>query len=223
MDYEAINELLGKYLLPLITTDWKQFLLSALPSIVTIVTIVTSSVLQIKASKRESERIIAQNNHTIALEKEKEDAARRATLLNKQIDEINARYDEMLALYYPMADALCDLALCNFVEKSCCTIHSNAIKLLCLTPDHSILGQQLRDLIDYMDKHITPNISNSPKYLHDVRWRVQEIGSLISDQTLKQAMIEGAIQTEITSSRAPQDCQAVDKLASLPTGILKSR
>lgn len=200
MDYEAIDELLGKYLLPLITTDWKQFLLSALPSIVTIVTIVTSSVLQIKASKRESERVIAQNNHTIALEKEREDAARRATLLNKQIDEINARYNAMLALYYPMADALCDLALCNYVAKSCYTIHSNTIKLLGLSPDCSMLGQQLQDLLDYMDKHVTPNISNSPKYFHDVRWRVQAIGRLISDQTIKQAMLEGTIQTEITSS-----------------------
>lgn len=203
MDYEAIDELLGKYLLPLIATDWKQFLLSALPSIVTIITIVTSSVLQIKASKRESERIIAQNNHTIALEKEREDAARRATLLNKQIDEINTRYNEMLALYCPMADALCDLALCNFVEKSCCTIHSNAIKLLGLAPDCSILRQQLQDLIAYMNTHVTPNISNSPKYLHDVRWRVQAIGSLISDLTLKQALLEGTIQTEITSSQEP--------------------
>lgn len=200
MDYEAIDELLGKYLLPLIATDWKQFLLSAMPSIVTIVTIISSSVLQIIAAKRESDRINKQNEHILKLEQERECAARRAAILNKQIDEINARYNEMLSLYYAMTDALCNLALNNNVEKSCFTIHANAIKLLGLAHDCSSLSQILRSLIEYMNKHLTPNITNSPTYLHDVRCRVQEIGRLISNQTLKQSMLEGTIQTETPNS-----------------------
>lgn len=199
MDIEALDELLGKYLLPLVTTDWKQFLLSALPSIVTVVTIISSSILQSRAAKREMDRLIAQNEHALKLEKEREEAAQRSTLLNKQIDEIHSQYAKMLELYYPITDALCDLALNRNVEQACFTMRSNATKLLCLSTFCSVLESSTQNLIDYLDSDVIPNISNASSCIKDLRWRVKSLGSAISDKTLRQAMLEGTIQTEIQS------------------------
>lgn len=196
MDIDALDELLGKYLLPLITTDWKQFLLNALPSIVTVITIITSSVLQSNAAKRESERQSAQNEHTLKLERERNEYELRSKLLEKQVEEIRSRHSQMLALYHPMSDALCDLALDQNTLQACATISSNARKLLAISEPHSSLNIASYALMEYLDSHVLSDIGNAHNHFLHIRDSVAALSSAIFEESFNPAMLEETTQTE---------------------------
>lgn len=202
MDVAELRDLLVELLTPATPIGWKAFFLDALPYVVTIVTLITSTIAQSKASQRETDRLIAQNKHMLDLEELREKEAQKSLLLSKQLEEHQQNNTQRLALYSAIVDALCDLGPCQDGTAACFAIYSNAVKLLGFCRFAPNLVSPVEELIEYMEKHVLASPEQAEMHLSEIRRRIKWIGTFIIEDPLSPSSVQDIAQPDTPGMKA---------------------
>lgn len=148
MDIEALKELLNEYLVPAGTIDWMQYLLDALPYVVTIITVITTTIIQIRNSKRENERLLAQLEQQKELERIRHEEARKNAEHQSHLQANEKLRSERISAYSSLIDTLYAPYIMNDASRALRSAYAKSVKLLSLcTPE-----EKLFDAVDFVVK-----------------------------------------------------------------------
>ncbi len=107
MDMDILKELLSEYLLLVGSVDWPQFILNALPSFVAIITVITTTIIQLYNSKQESKRFREQLDQQKQLEHIRSEEQRKSILLQDQLKNEEKQRTDRITIYASLMEALC--------------------------------------------------------------------------------------------------------------------
>jgi hypothetical protein len=141
MDNEALLEMLKKllseYFSPVGSISWMQFFLNLAPHLVTIITIITSTFIQLRASKRESERFITQIEEQQMLERIRQEENRRTAILDKQLENQQKIQEARFSAYNDLLQVIFNPDIETDPKSVLISIQFMAIKLLSFCPHQS--------------------------------------------------------------------------------------
>lgn len=107
MDIETFRAVLSEYLLPVGSIDLLQFILNALPSVVAIITVITTTIVQIHNSKQETKRFNEQMEQQKQLEHIRHDEERKSMVLQDRLKSEDKQRTDRITAYSSLMELLC--------------------------------------------------------------------------------------------------------------------
>lgn len=138
------------------TIDWSQVLLSALPHAVTIFTVITTTIIQLRSSKRETARFIAQLEQQKELERIQHDEERKRIILENQLKNQDKIQSERIMAYSNLLESLYCIESSADVTRSCTDALAKSVKLLSLCNPSDALAVRVKALVDYLEYELIP-------------------------------------------------------------------
>ncbi|MBQ3215132.1 MAG: hypothetical protein IJB11_03340 [Oscillospiraceae bacterium] len=175
MDIEILKELLSEYFVPVDSINWKQLLINVLPSVVAIITVIASTIVQLRSSKREMEKIRIQMEKQIELEHIRQEEFRRNAALEKQLENQQNIQNSRFAAYSKMIDTLYACSIETALATAMQTLRANTVELLSLCSGADSLLDAVRGLLKLIPTHVDRNTDCMP-LLETLRVQAQIIG-----------------------------------------------
>lgn len=175
MDIETLKELLNEYLVPVGTINWMKFLVDALPFAVTIITVITTSIVQTRNSKRETERLLAQLEQQKELERVRHEEARKNTAHEFNLKANEKLHTERLEAYSSLVDTLYNAQLMGDIKSSVYSAYIKSVKLLSLcTPDDELF-RAVHFVVELFEHHINSGDDISDQTVQSLKSSTQSI------------------------------------------------
>ena len=172
---EILKELLSEYFAPVGTISWIQFFLDLAPHFVTVTTIITSTIIQIRASKRESQTIIAQMEEQQKLERIRQEEARRTSLLEKQLENRQKIQEARFSAYNRLLQAVCSPSIEADPKSALISVQSKAIELLSFCPSSEPVYARIRELNSTIYYLLENDVDISKYQIESIRSQTEEI------------------------------------------------
>lgn len=156
MDIESLKELLSEYLFPVGTINWTQFLLDSLPSIVTIFTVITTTIIQLRNSKNETKRFMSQLEQQKELERIRHEEERKRIILENQLKSQEKLQFERIATYTSLLESLYCNDFANDTERAYSEALAKSAKLLSLCDPSDRLAAEVHSLVTCIESTVIP-------------------------------------------------------------------
>lgn len=175
MDIETLKEILSEYFVPVDTINWKQLLVNALPSIVAIITVITSTIVQLRSSKRETDRVLIQMEQQKDLERIRQEEFRKNAILEKQLENQQNIQSQRFKAYSKILEVLYEWNIESDPSGSLLSLRSHVAELLSLCSSQKSLFDAVGDMICLIPQNVTVG-TDSTKLLEALRYHAQIIG-----------------------------------------------
>lgn len=180
MNAETLREILNEYLSPARTLNWLELLFDALPSIVAIITVITTTIFQISNSKQETRRLIEQFEQQRKLEHIRYEEARKNVVHEFQLKHEEKLRSERLTEYSTLVNILYSAHLTGNLKQYVYSAYTKSVKLLSLCSPDEELFAAVQSMVTKFEDILSSGREISNQELNALKIVVQSIAAYLN-------------------------------------------